>query len=240
VTAFADARMTRPRPLPGVALAVLPGPGPGAVQRGEGAVLPRVVFLDCETVSLIPGTATIWELAVIERHGEPVPADSETLWHVRPDLSGADPAALKVGGYYERCTVANRAAGQVQRVPLPADEFPAEKPALSGSPQLAATLARMLAGAHVIAANPGFDTGHVAAFLRANGECESWDYHLTDIASLVRGHAAARGRSLPFPLKVTDAAVAVGIDPCGYDAHTALGDARLVRDIFDAVTGQLP
>jgi hypothetical protein len=238
---FADTCTSRPRPGSGAALAADAGPfSPGDVRHSGSAVMGRVVFIDCETVSLIPGPATIWELAVIERHGEPVPADSEMLWHIRPDLSLADPAALKIGGYYERCTVANRAAGQVQRIQLPTDEFPGEKPALSGSSQLAGTLARMLAGAHVIAANPGFDTGHVAAFLRANGECPAWDYHLTDIASVVRGHAAARGHSLPFPLKVTDAAIAAGIDLSAYDAHTALGDTRLVRDIFDAVTGRQP
>jgi hypothetical protein len=30
---------------------------------------------------------------------------------------------------------------------------------------------------------------------------------------------------------------AVGVDPNAYERHTALGDARWARDIYDAVTG---
>lgn len=42
---------------------------------------------------------------------------------------------------------------------------------------------------------------------------------------------------LASPLGIQDAARAVGLDPGDYDTHTALGDARLARDIHDVVMG---
>jgi hypothetical protein len=121
----------------------------------------------------------------------------------------------------------------VWRIPLPTDEFEQEQHL--GSAELAGQVARMLSGAHLVAANPAFDAGHLAAFLRANGECLTADYHLTDLGSLVRGWAAAQGGTPPFPLKVASAAAIVGLNPEDYEAHTALGDARMARDIYDAV-----
>jgi hypothetical protein len=229
----ADTCTNRTRPRPGVTLAADASRlSPGDMQRGGGVVMTRIIFIDCETVSLTPGPATIWELALIIRteHG-----DEEYLWQIRPDLTTANPISLAIGGYYKRCLISRYAPGSVKVIAVPDDEDGDPLPPRDAH-ELAALLAPMLSGAHVIAANPGFDTDHVAAFLRANGECPAWDYHLTDIGSLVRGHAAARGGSLPFPLKVTDAATAAGIDLSAHDAHTALGDTRLVRDIFDAVT----
>jgi hypothetical protein len=199
----------------------------------------RIVFLDTETTSLIPGPATIWELAVILRdlnaHEE---GDTEFLWHMRPDLTGADPRSLEVGGYYERCMARGFPPGTAFRLLSPPDDTGEQtSPRRLVTADLAAEVAPMLSGTHLIAANPAFDAAHMEALLRANGECPAWDYHLTDIGSLVRGWAARGSRLLPFPLKVADAARVAGIDPDQYEAHSALGDARLVRDIYDAVTG---
>lgn len=196
----------------------------------------RIVFTDTETVSLLAGPATIWEIALIVRDED---GDTEYLWQMRPDLAGADPRALQVGGYYERCMARDFPPMTAFRLLSPPDDAGEQtSPKRLVTADVPAEVAALLSGAHLIAANPGFDAAHIAAFLRAHGECEAWDYHLIDIGSLVRGRIAALGRSLPFPLKVADAARSVGIDPAAYDAHTALGDARLVRDIYDAVTGQ--
>ena len=203
----------------------------------------RLAFIDVETVSVKPGPSTIWELAVITRDPQDTGAgDLEYLWHIRPDLTEADPAALRIGGYYERCQAAGWAGADCRMILCPTDDFPDEKPAPMASRQAAATIARLLDGAHLIATNPGFDAGHLDAFLRARHECPAWDYHLTDIGSMVRGRFAADSAGpvpLPWPLKVSDAAALAGIDPDSYEAHTALGDARLVRDVFDAVAGQV-
>jgi DNA polymerase III epsilon subunit-like protein len=196
----------------------------------------RLVFIDTETVSINPGPLSIWELAIIERELGTGYDDSESLWQIKPDLHHAEPMALTVGGYYERCKVRHWATGEVQPIACPTDEFPDDKPLPIGYAQLAIRLANGLAKSTLIAANPMFDVGHVAAFLHGAGECLTADYHYLDIGSLVRGWAGAQGISLPYPLKLERAAQAVGIDPRLYDVHTALSDVRLVRDVFDVVT----
>jgi hypothetical protein len=196
---------------------------------------PHLVFADLETVSVIPGPATIWEIALIDR-----PADGGKdrgyAWQIRPDLIGADPASLMVGGYYERCRARRHARGSAVRVAAPNDEFGERpEPWWGDSGELAAEIAEMLAGAHLVSHNAAFDDAHLDAWLMANGQCLAADYHLVDIGSLVRGWA--RERVLPFPLSLNHAASVVGIDPASYDRHTAMGDACLHRDIYDAVTG---
>ena len=72
----------------------------------------RQVILDCETTSLEPdydgGTGTIWELACIERD-----TGTSHLWRMEPDLSKADPGALRVGKFYERTRMMKRVDGRV-------------------------------------------------------------------------------------------------------------------------------
>lgn len=193
----------------------------------------RLIFADAETVSVVPGPATIWELALIWHDADSSYGNGEYLWHIRPDLTGADPAALRVGGYYSRSVAQRYALGHAVSIPIPGDDGDGEKSHL-GSEQLAGSVARMLDGATLVAANPAFEAGHLAAFLKANGECLTADYHYVDIGSLVRGFVAPLVTP-PCPLKVTDAAELVGIDPGKYETHTALGDARLVRDIWRQV-----
>ena len=219
-------------------------------------------FIDTETVSLKPGPATIWELAVIQRTPS---GDSENLWHFRPRLADADPQSLRVGGYYQRCKLRGQSEGLVQRIPCLSDEPSDEKFDVAWAPGLAAELAMMLDGAHLVAQNPAFDAGHLDAWLRAYGQCPAWDYHLTDIGSLAQGYAYGMHAGylsvaeivrtshrdcggvltgdpypppgLPPSLRLRDAAAIAGIDPDDYETHTALGDARLARDIYDVVTG---
>lgn len=213
----------------------------------------RIVFADVETTGIRPDNgAQIWELALIVRD-ENVDADTltiqrgedrEYLWHIRPDLEHADPVALKIGGYYQRCKAADRAIGDAEVIAHPDLGTPGGevRKAFPYAWTVARFVAGLLDGAHLVAANPHFDGGHLDAFARAHGHCLTVDYHYTDIASLVRGWAAAdqrRGDGLVatrFPLKLHQAAQAVGIDPfTGYQVHSALDDARLLRDVFDAV-----
>lgn len=206
----------------------------------------RLCFVDCETTGIRPDQgAECWEIALIVRDIEALTADyeirkaedGEWVWHLRPDLTRADPGALKVGGYYERNRARGLDPGDGKRIVQPQgmddDQFATPGHAL------ALEVATLLDGAHLIAANPAFDAGHLDAFLRQHGQCLTVDYHYTDIGSLVRGwaHGSFASIEIPFPLKLADAARLARVDPADYDLHTALGDARLARDVFDAVTG---
>ena len=192
-----------------------------------------MVIVDCETTSLTPdyetGSGVIWELALLwpgnGRNG------IEHLWRMKPDLAVADPAALAVGRYYERtrgmcgclpvraCDLANLLPGDDTEWSLPSE--------------VAAEVARLLDGAIIVAANPAFDAGFLAAFLRAHGEAPTWHYRLRDIGSMA--WAWLQAHHLPHHLDTPaidagtdDLAGAMGIDPAAFERHSALGDCRLV------------
>ena len=66
--------------------------------------------------------------------------------------------------------------------------------------------------------------------MRANGICPSWRYHLVDVETLAAG-ALRR----PPPWRFDDLLADYGLVYDEADRHTALGDARMVRDLYDAV-----
>jgi hypothetical protein len=75
-----------------------------------------------------------------------------------------------------------------------------------------------------------------------------WHYHLIDVEALAAGWLAAgidpddppapTQDSCQPPWNSNELSLAVGVDPEQYDRHTALGDARWARDIYDAVMGK--
>jgi hypothetical protein len=192
----------------------------------------RLVFADCETSGIrVDRGSEAWEIALIVR--DPAlgrPGDTEYLWHLRPS-GPMDPESLKIGGYHERCSV------RYERPGMARDELRGGREPVTDW-AVAFDIASLLAGAHLIGTNPWFDAAHLIALLENHGRPFDADYHYTDIGSLVRGyiHGQVDGNyPLPWPLKLTMAAALVGLNPDVYEAHTALGDARLARDIFDRV-----
>jgi hypothetical protein len=203
-----------------------------------------VVIVDTETTSLTPdygtGSGVIWELALIGR------ADgSEHLWRMKPDLSVADPQALSVGRYYER-TEGMRpwTLDGTADLARPQSEAGIPVHCWSSAPKLAAEVTRMLDGKIIVAANPAFDAGFLSAFLRANGEAPTWHYRLRDIGSMAWGWLAAQhahglyfGEIPAIDASTDELARALGVDPLGFDRHSALGDCRLVAAMLDVIEG---
>jgi DNA polymerase III epsilon subunit-like protein len=193
----------------------------------------KLIFADCETVGVDPSRHGLWELALIVREDDQ--PDREYCWQIRPDLTNADPMALKIGRYYERITTGSRSDVYVVQHPKVAPLVPGEHPnhAPERWPSLEVAvleIAHLLNAATLAAANVAFDRDFIAAFLRANGQALSCDYHLLEMESYAAG---ALGWKPPW--KLDRLLQAAGVEVPEVDRHSALGDARGIRDLFDAV-----
>lgn len=184
----------------------------------------KLIFADLETTGTDPTRHHLWELALIVREdGRP---DNEYCWQIRPDLTTADPMALKIGRYYERPDVFEiLPVGGVARIANPHGVDASDVLA-----DVARDVAVLLNGAVLAAANVAFDRDFLGAFLRANGQALACDYHLLEIESY-----AAGAFGIQPPWKLDRLLEMGGVVVSEEDRHSALGDARAVRDLYDAV-----
>lgn len=150
-----------------------------------------VVIVDLETTGLDPDRHHIWEVAVIVRDHRTPHYDGEWHYMMRPNLSAADPAALRVGRYYER-------APKVLADPL-VQAYVLDRPftAHAHTPSgpvarmaVAARLAMLLDDAALVGCNPTFDAAFLSRFLRAHGQSPTWHHRLVDVYSLAAGYLA--------------------------------------------------
>lgn len=211
----------------------------------------RIVFCDTETTHLDPQVGHIWELAIIVR--DPGEGDVEHLWQVRPDLIGADPNALSVGRFYERLHWQLR---ENPVVDLAARFKDGKDDGLTNASDVAAFVASMLNGAVLVGQNVQFDAAHLTTFLRRNGQAYTAHYRPVCVTTMAAGFlyglkaaadayaddhggerdaTAAAGSVEALPWSSRDLARAVSVVPDDFDTHTALGDARLARHIWDCV-----
>lgn len=203
----------------------------------------KLCFLDCETTSLDDQRGEVWEIGLIVRN--PGQADAEHLWEIRPNLATTDPMSLKIARYYERRTLDIHKPGEAIELVSPRLCGADDPPMFVDASYVARKLAEHLDGAHAVGAVPDFDYRFLRRFLRRYNECWTGHYPLIDVETLAVGYlqgiaAAAMDvpdRSVSLPWKSSDLYRAVGVDPDKYGAHTALGDTRLVRDVYDAITG---
>ena len=183
-----------------------------------------VCFVDTETTGLDPERHEIWEVGLI------LPDGSEYLWQLPVDLSRADPMALNIGRFHDRQAMAARTGHTNGDVTELVDRW-----------QFARKFARLTRGLHLAGAVVSFDAERLWKLLRANGECPMWHYHLIDVEALAAGHLAEHdvNRTLAHPpWNSNDLSRAVGVDPDTFDRHTALGDARWAKAIYEAVMGR--
>lgn len=123
--------------------------------------------------------------------------------------------------------------------------------------EFAGTFARLTHGTHFIGACGMFDANRLAPLLRKWRACPGWHYQVHDIEDIAAGWVLGRqaeiasrvtaglsidaGMSGADPVPVlpwsSDAlAIALGVSVDEALRHTALGDARMVADMWDKVT----
>jgi len=186
-----------------------------------------VVFVDTETTGLDPWRHEIWEIALIEENGK-----EHLFYPVLSNLEGADLIALNIGGWFER---APQAKG-IQNYHL--DNL-----------SIAEKVMKITWGEHLVGAIPSFDAERLTNFLRSYGLVAGWHYHLIDVEALaigyMRGHGVGtHGESTDWspPYKSDEIIKSMGIDrdKPEYTKHTAMGDARLAREVYYQVMGNRP
>lgn len=179
-----------------------------------------IVFMDTETTSLRHDRRA-WEVALIARD-DTAGTEIEESWFINCEdleLGNADLMSLKIGKFYER----HPDIADLETVPRPGgwgrEEFEVLK-----------DVEAITRGATIVGAVPWFDTDVLGQRMRAHGLCASWHYHLVDVETLAAGalHQAP-------PWGFDDLLAAYGLTYDEADRHTALGDARMVRDLYDAV-----
>ncbi|MET9222415.1 hypothetical protein ABZX65_27125 [Streptomyces sp. NPDC003300] len=201
-----------------------------------------LAFVDTETTHLSAEIGEIWELAVILR--DLGGTENEHVWQFAPRTLDADihGEALQVGRYHERfavpdgCTAAYITGGDID--PMTRADAITE-------------VTEILRGAVLIGSNAAFDDRHLRKLLDLRGEQQPWHYRPVCVATLAAGFLygaltmKAGGDRDYFaddypavPFKSYDVSEAIDVKrPADDVAHTALGDARWARDVWDAVTG---
>jgi hypothetical protein len=174
-----------------------------------------LAFVDTECTGLDPDRHEIWEVGLIVpadgTWSGPVPAGGwyEQSWQLPVDLARADPIALNIGRFHDRRVL----AGKLTRLDRFARDF-----------------ARLTHGRHLVGAVVSFDAERLWKLLRANGQCPMWHYHLVDVEALAAGKVG-----MAPPWDSNDLSLAVGVDPADFERHTALGDAKWARSLYEAV-----
>lgn len=192
-----------------------------------------LAFVDTETTGVDPDYHEIWEVALIV-DGE------EHVWQLPVDLKRADPKALEIGRFYERYDAANltpvwRFTDEFLSYFAPVQEW------FSGG--LVRETKR-----HMVGAVPSFDDERLRRVLdwtRRSAFGKGWHYHLIDVEALAVGylHGQALGptftaEALTLPWESDDLSRACGVEPPGEEErHTALGDARWAKRLYEAICG---
>ncbi|NUO57261.1 MAG: hypothetical protein HOV78_11385 [Hamadaea sp.] len=174
-----------------------------------------ICVVDTETDGLHQGRR-IWEVAMIRRDDE---GERERSFFVGLDMRYSDLKGLEIGRFFDRHPSGRKVSG---KDPLP------------GLPPLckhdaAREIMQFTFGAQLVGAVPSFDAEGLAGLLRSEGYLPAWKHRLRCVETLTSGFLRREVGGL------RDCAEALGLDFPQDVQHTALGDARMALQIWDAV-----
>lgn len=202
-----------------------------------------IAFVDCETTHLDAEIGEAWEVGVILRefddNGEHT--DTEYLWEfaIDPAAGVFDPEALRIGRWHERRQLATGTDTAAFTGTIPA--------VLMSRADAVTAITKLLSGTVMVGSNPGFDDRFLRKLLGPGAA--QWHYRPLCIATLAAGKKLGvaevirrlGGKPLPsdevpLPFSSRDLSRWTGVEPPADGvAHTALGDARWARNVWDAV-----
>lgn len=190
-----------------------------------------VCFTDIETTGLDPDRHQIWEVALITPDGR------QHVWQFPFDEMTADPFALNIGHYWERGWAADtteiaftEAIYEAHTAKSRRRNFPDQGRAVTPGTDWCRYFRDLTAGCHLAGAVVSFDEERLRRLLHRNGVLHRWHYHLVDVEALAAGKL---GLEPPWDSEALSRAV--GVEPAAFDRHTALGDARWAKAVYDAV-----
>ena len=221
-----------------------------------------VCFVDTETTGLDPDRHAIWEVALIlpdaSEHVWQFPVDEMSAdpfaLNIGHYWERAWPTNTPLGSFPDITAIYN--ADDLTKARSKAGLGRAIQP----NADWCRHFRNLTAGLHLCGAVPSFDEERLRRLLNRNGVLHRWHYHLVDVEALAAGYLSAqcegqaadgtRG-TVPSvrldgsinhidgrpPWKSEDLSRAVGVSPDGFDRHTALGDARWAKAIYEAVMG---
>lgn len=177
----------------------------------------NLAFVDIETTGLDPDRHQIWEVAIILRGGDGL--DRPRRWLLPVNVEWADPEALDIGGFHDRHPQGTRWSEGVTDSDYTMDMY-----------RFAAEVCHLTYGAHLVGAVVSFDEERLRRLMQQCHIAPLWHYHLVDVEALVAGKW-----SIQPPWDSSELSRLVHVDPDQFDRHTAMGDARWARAMYDAV-----
>lgn len=191
----------------------------------------KLFFTDCETTGLSTARHDAWNIAWIEWDETTKDWREEVRYIWPPALQNAEPMALSVNQFYQRTQPVSI---EDQIITWSDPRYVAEE------------LAYASAGKHIVGACPWFDAGFYEKLLLAHGYCPAWHYHMIDVEALAIGFLGGRSMEqstrtieLPLPWKSDWISDRLGlIRPGTKDRHTAIGDTREVKQVFEFIMGE--
>lgn len=186
-----------------------------------------VVFVDTETTSLREDRKA-WDVALIRRDPDGSETTVQRFVDIDDiDLQNADKFSLEVGQFWQRHPDARH---------MTTGAFDHEETEIAYN--VARMVARATHGATLVGTNVAFDAATLTTLLRDNCLIPSWHYHPCDVKALALGKLHAE-HDVHARTSTEELSRLLGVDPpVEGEKHTALGDARWVQRMYDAIMAE--